>query len=327
MPLLPLFDDESAPTTPLAERLSALASQRIYIGTSSWKYPGWLGKIYHPERYMTRGRFSQKKFEAECLAEYAETFPIVCGDFTFYQFPTDDQWSKLFLSASKSLLYAFKAPEEITVPYWPAHPRYGARAGETNPNFLNVAMFRDLFLGPLEPFRSQVAVIVFEFGPLAQSAFANAQAFAEHLARFLDQLPGSQAGNGWRYSVEIRNPEFLSPYYFDCLRKRGVAHVFNSWSRMPEITTQLNIPGAHTSDFTVARALLRQGRPYEQAVKMLAPYDEVRDVYAAGRRGLRSIVDRALYEKGAAFLFVNNRFEGHAPATIRAIVEDATEAA
>jgi hypothetical protein len=85
METLPLFEDPDPQVrSPLAARLHALASEGVYFGTSSWKYPGWLGSIYKPERYFTRGRFSQKKFESECLAEYAETFPAVCGDFSFY---------------------------------------------------------------------------------------------------------------------------------------------------------------------------------------------------------------------------------------------------
>ena len=43
----------------LAERLTALAQQDIWIGTSSWKYEGWLGQIYSRDRYLTRGRFSK----------------------------------------------------------------------------------------------------------------------------------------------------------------------------------------------------------------------------------------------------------------------------
>ena len=90
---------------PLAKRLAALAQRGIFIGTSSWKYEGWLGSIYTPERYFTRGKFSQKKFDDTCLAEYAETFPVVCGDFSFYQFPSDEYWRKLFGSspAARSL--------------------------------------------------------------------------------------------------------------------------------------------------------------------------------------------------------------------------------
>ena len=90
----PSFDKET-----LARRLRELAERRIFIGTSSWKYDGWIGQIYTRERYLSRGRFSQKHFEAECLAEFAETFPIVCGDFSFYQFPTPEFCKKLFTTA------------------------------------------------------------------------------------------------------------------------------------------------------------------------------------------------------------------------------------
>ena len=68
-------------------RLHALAKRGVYFGTSSWKYPGWLGSIYTEDRYITRNKFSKKKFEDTCIREYAETFPAVGGDFSFYQFP------------------------------------------------------------------------------------------------------------------------------------------------------------------------------------------------------------------------------------------------
>src|SRR5580692_6278151 len=114
MPLLPLFEENDPP--PQAERLAPklreLASQGVYFGTSSWKYEGWLGSIYSPGRYSVRGRFSSTKFEASCLAEYAETFPAVCGDFSFYQFPEPVSWTRLFAAAPAPLQFAFKVPEE-----------------------------------------------------------------------------------------------------------------------------------------------------------------------------------------------------------------------
>jgi uncharacterized protein YecE (DUF72 family) len=121
---LPLFD----PSPPfarstLAARLRALADQNIWLGTSSWKYTGWLGQIYTRDRYLSRGKFSQKRFEAECLAEYAETFPMVCGDFSFYQFPSSQYWQKLFASAPPPLQFALKAPEEVTIETFPKHAR------------------------------------------------------------------------------------------------------------------------------------------------------------------------------------------------------------
>ena len=72
-----------------ADASDSLASQNIWIGTSSWKYDGWLDQIYSRERYVTRGRFSKKRFEAECLCGIRRNISrSVCGDFSFYQFPT-----------------------------------------------------------------------------------------------------------------------------------------------------------------------------------------------------------------------------------------------
>src|SRR5688572_20897509 len=108
---LPLFDEPSGfDRARLANTLSNLAREGVMIGTSSWKYEGWIGQIYSREPYMVRGRFSQKRFEQQCLAEYAQTFPVVCGDFSFYQFPSEDFWAKLFASAPPSLQFAFKVP-------------------------------------------------------------------------------------------------------------------------------------------------------------------------------------------------------------------------
>lgn len=64
--------------------LDELAHSGICIGTSSCKYPGWCGQIYDEQRYLTRGKFSEAKFERECLAEYAQTFSTVCVDAGYY---------------------------------------------------------------------------------------------------------------------------------------------------------------------------------------------------------------------------------------------------
>ncbi len=67
-------------------------------------------------------------------------------------------------------------------------------------------------------------------------------------------------------------PSFWSPITFACLRNHGVAHVYNAWSRMPELGRQMAIPDSATADFLVSRALLRFGRSYEQAVETFQPY-------------------------------------------------------
>jgi uncharacterized protein YecE (DUF72 family) len=99
----------------LAPKLRTLANRGVYFGTSSWKYDGWLGTVYREARYLTSGKFSNAKFEQDDLAEYAETWPTVSGDLTFYQFPSDEHWAKLFDATPSAFIFGFKVPEEITV--------------------------------------------------------------------------------------------------------------------------------------------------------------------------------------------------------------------
>ena len=300
----------------LRDRLSELAGEDVLIGTSSWKYEGWLDQIYSRQRYMTRGRFSQKRFHDECLREYAETFPIVCGDFSFYQFPSESYWSKLFGSAPPRLQFAFKAPEDVTVKQFPRHPRYGARGGDDNSSFLDAALFQSAFLDLLAHYRRRVATVIFEFGSFARQCYTEAGAFLQELDPFLAALPP-----GFRYGVEIRNPEFLSPEYFACLRSHRVAHVFNAWTRMPEIGVQMHLQDAYTADFTIARALLRRGRAYEEAVAKFTPYASVQDPNPETRQALRLLIARSRQRHEPSYIFVNNRLEGNAPETIEAITE------
>lgn len=300
----------------LAARLNALAGERIYIGGSSWKYEGWLGQVYSRERYLARGRFSRKRFEAECLREYSETFPAVCGDFAFYQFPNTEFWPKLFSQVPERFQFAFKVPELITCKTFPTHLRYGAEAGKENASFLDVAMLQDMFLRPLVHYRDKTALLIFEFGTFARRSFPDTAAFLDRLDPFLAALPPE-----FRYAVEIRNPEFLEREYFACLRRHRVAHVYNAWSRMPELRYQMSIPDSLTADFAVCRALLRYGRVYEDAVARFAPYREIQDPNPQARDSMRVLIGRAREDRRLLFLFVNNRLEGNAPLTILSLVE------
>lgn len=310
-----LFDSDEAPQAKrLAPALRSLANNGVCLGTSSWKYEGWIGSIYSRDRYMRRGRFSTKRFEAECLSEYAETFPTVSGDFSFYQFPSAEYWAKLFAVVPPGFTFALKVPEEITVHHWPGHARYGPKAGTRNPHFLDANLFEQAFTKLLEPHHDHVAAIVFEFATFAKKEFASDSAFLEQLKPFLDSLPV-----GWNYGVEIRNEAYLGPDYFQALANRNVAHVFNAWTRMPALAEQVSMPEAFTADFTVVRALLRRGRSYEQAVSMFEPYREVQDPDLSTREALRELVRQSRRKKRRAYIYVNNRLEGNAPTTIEAV--------
>jgi uncharacterized protein YecE (DUF72 family) len=309
-----LFDFPDSDSAVLRSRLAGLAGDRIYLGCSSWKYEGWLGQIYTPANYLSRGRFSKKVFEAECLREYAGIFPTVCGDFAFYQFPNDGFWQRLFAQTPAGFQFAFKVPEQITCKLFPNHPRYGAQGGAENPSFLDFYLLQEAFLRPLEIYREKVSVLIFEFGAFGKGVFSSVDEFVERLDPFLAALPGH-----FRYGVEVRNEELLQSEYFRCLRSHGVAHVFNAWARMPELREQLAISESITADFIVSRALLRRGRPYEQAVQLFSPYTKTQDPNPEVRTGLRELIERARETRRAAYIYVNNRLEGNAPATIMAV--------
>jgi uncharacterized protein YecE (DUF72 family) len=315
---LPLFDDPTPGLKiQLAGRLRHLAAaDKLFVGTSSWKYEGWLHQIYSPERYLTKGRFSAKRFEQECLVEYAETFSIVCGDFAFYQFPTAAFWKKLFDQVPAPFQFAFKVPEEITLPVFPSLPRYGLRAGRGNRNFLSPEMMQTQLLDLLRPYADRVALLIFEFGASIGRAFDGVNSFAEALSTFLAALPDT-----FRYGVEIRQAQFLEPDYFRALRENGVAHVFNSWTEMPDIDEQVNDSEAFTANFTAARALLRPGRAHENSVRMFSPYREIKEPNAEVRAALRNLLIRAKKRAEPTFIFVNNRLEGFAPGTVAAIID------
>jgi hypothetical protein len=99
-----------------------------------------------------------------------------------------------------------------------------------------------------------------------------------------------------------------------------VAHVLNAWTRMPELGAQAAMPGVFTADFTVVRALLTKGRTYEKAVQAFEPYGLIQEPNDGARDAMRRITERSIERKIWAFLFINNRLEGHAPTTIEAIV-------
>src|ERR1700726_4967363 len=147
----------------LKEQAASLAVQGVYVGTSSWKYPGWFGMLYDRARYEYRGKFAMTRFNRECLAEYAEVFKTVCVDAAYYTFPSEKYLQGLASHASPDFQFGLKVTDEITVRKFPNLERFGIRAGKPNENFLNADLFNRAFLTPCEVIRQNVGVVMFEF--------------------------------------------------------------------------------------------------------------------------------------------------------------------
>ena len=312
------------PRAQLAERLALLAQEGIYVGTSSWKYEGWLGLIYSPEKYLRYFKTSPPKlqkdrFQRTCLAEYAQTFKTVCLDAGFYQFPSAKLLDGYFSQVPPEFRMSIKVTEDITVKRFPNLPRYGKRAGQDNPHFLDAELFVASFLAPLAPYQAQIGTLFFEFSQFHASDWERGREFVAYLDDFLGRLP-----KGWDYSVEIRNESLLHPRYFEVLHQNGVAHTLNSWSRMPPVDEQMRMIGVETAEFCSARFLLRPGRNYDQAVEAFSPYTEIKEPNKEARMSLAKLLSRsALGKSRRRYIYVNNRLEGCAPWTIVAALEAA----
>ena len=296
---------------------TALAARGVFIGTSSWKYPGWCGLLYSAERYVSRGKFAETKFNRECLAEYADTFKSVCVDGAYYQFPSEKYLTGLASQVSAEFKFSFKVTDEITLKQFPQIARMGSRAGQLNPHFLDAELFIRNFLGPCESIRPNVGLLMFEFSRFHPMDFRHPDDFVAALDTFFGRLP-----KGWDFGVELRNEEFLGRAYLEVLRKHGVAHVFNSWDAMPAVDEQLGkigdaLEGVHLG----ARFLLKPGRSYQKAVEKFSPYAKVLEVYEQGRSAAAALIELALRKKSRLYLYGNNRLEGCSPLTLLAVSE------
>jgi uncharacterized protein YecE (DUF72 family) len=300
-------------------KATELAAEGVFIGTSSWKYEGWLNQLYTPARYEYRGKVATTRFERSCLAEYAEVFKTVCVDAAYYTFPSEKYLVGLVAQVPSDFQFGFKVTDEITVRKFPNLPRFGVRAGKPNENFLNADLFSRAFLQPCEHVRAKVGIVMFEFSRFFPSDYEHGRDFVADLDKFFGNLP-----KGWPYAVEMRNKNWLAPGYFNCLSRHRITHVFNSWDAMPPVSEQMSLPGSRTNpELVAARFLLKPGRKYEAAVKAFQPYDQTKEVNDEARRASADLIKegKAAGAKKKTLIFVNNRLEGNALETISAMIQ------
>lgn len=285
----------------------------VRFGTSSWAYEGWQGQVYH--RAYAAGRFSQ-----DSLAEYAAYAPggsplfrTVGIDHTFYRPATPTQLARYAAQVPPTFHFCSKVWEELTIPTYANLPRYGAKAGQKNPRFLDVGIFQEMVLQPfIESLPDRTGPFMFEF----QRSGLEPGPFLDALDAFLAKLPA-----GHPYAVEIRNPALLSPRYRDILRTHAVAHVYNHWTGMPPLLTQHRLMGERfTAPFLVMRLLTPLGLPYASAVERYAPYNRIVTAQPQMRRDAASLIHAAASQQVTPYVLANNRAEGNAPLTVQGIV-------
>ncbi|HVJ91107.1 MAG TPA: DUF72 domain-containing protein [Labilithrix sp.] len=300
----------------LAERLPRF----VRFGTSSWSFPGWARIIY-------AGQPTEAELARSGLEAYAQhpLLRAVSVDRSYYG-PLRDE--DLTGYADQLAAARTRAPElprfrvlskvwdEVTTAVFPRHPRYGARAGTKNPHFLDDARTRSEILAPYtRSFAADSGPFLFELTPMPHGAMEE-RTFISRVDDFISRLPSDH-----RYAFELRNAELFGPRWLDMLRANGVAHVFTYWTAMPTLRHQLRAD-ALVAPFTVIRLMLPPYTRYASRKADFAPFDKVSEVQPEMRDDVVDIL-RAAAEAGCedGYVLVNNKAEGCAPLTVRALAE------
>ena len=156
----------------------------IWVGTSGYNYPEWKGRFYPPD-------LAAAKF----LPYYAERFPTVEINYTFYRAPTEkilEGWSAATPDRFKLTL---KAPRRIT------HDARLRDCGDKVRQFLETSAV----LGP------KLGVLLFQLPP-------NLKVDLPLFDAFLETFPPRV-----RAAFEFRHASWFSPEVFDRLRARDLA--------------------------------------------------------------------------------------------------------
>ena len=157
---------------------------RVLVGTSGYNYPEWRGTFY-PEKFST----------AKMLAYYAERFPTVEINYTFYRMPTEKLLAGWASGTPEKFSFTLKAPRRIT------HDAKLQRCEELVEAFCSTART----LGP------KLATLLFQLPP-------NFKKDVAVLRAFLALLP-----EGTRAAFEFRHASWFDPDVFEALRARRLA--------------------------------------------------------------------------------------------------------
>ena len=293
-----------------ASAIAARLPPGVRFGTSSWSFPDWVGLVY--SRVATVGELAR-----EGLREYARhpLLTTVGIDRSYYAPIPPQDLVRYDSQLPPGFPCCTKAPEAVTSAVRPT--RSGGARNEANPDFLNAALFEDEMLRPFRDlFRDHTGPFILQFPPTPRSLHLAPAAFAERLDRFLAVLPSD-----FRYAVELRDPNLMTEDYRRALTAHGAAHVYNYATAMPMPANQAGMIPVESAPFAVIRLLLRPGTTYGERRDALAPFTRLTDPDEEMRGQVVSLARKAIDSGISISVLVNNKAEGCAPLTIRALAE------
>jgi uncharacterized protein YecE (DUF72 family) len=263
----------------------------LLLGTSSWSEKSWVGPFYP----------SGTK-PADFLAHYATQFRTVEVDATYYRMPsraTVEGWARKtpggFTMAAKfpkSIVHAGKGPQ-------PDPKKLLSKSAQ------NEAAD---FCGLMRELGDKCGPLLLQFPYFNQHAFGDADAFFERLDPFLAALP-----SGHRYAVEIRNRGWLGKPLCDLLRRHQAALVLVDLSYMPHPADVVAAGDVVTADFAYGR-LIGDRKKIDAITKR---WDKVVVNQTQRLERWLDVVREIAPRVNRTWIFANNHYAGHGPATVR----------
>jgi uncharacterized protein YecE (DUF72 family) len=298
------LEQERTECAEIASRLPA----GVFFGTSSWSFPDWEGIVY-PDRSSTAD------LARDGLSEYVRhpLLTTVGIDRSYYAPIPRADLERYAAQLPAGFPCCAKAPEAVTSAA--LGPRAGPESGRKNPDFFNPRIFEDEILAVFaDCFLEHAGPFILQVPPAPSHAARTPEAFAAELERFLGALP-----RRFRYAVELREERLLTRSYRDALAAHGAAHVYNFAGSMPMPADQERVVPLRTADFAVVRLLLPPGRFYGERRDELWPFNRISSPQPEMRRQVADLARRALDLGRTVTVLVNNKAEGCAPLTIRAL--------
>ena len=316
-----------APAAPDPElvRLGAALPANLYLGTSSWSFPGWRGLVYRDEH-------SEQVLARKGLAAYARhpLFRSVGIDRTHYATISRDAFAAYARDVPAGFRFLTKAHEACSLAVFPGHARYGAERGQKNPRFLDPAYARDLVVEPWAlGLGATAGPLVFQFAAQSMPHLGGTpRRFAEKLFTFLRELP-----RGHLYAIEIRNASLMTRDYAAALRaadaiirdgRGGVVHCVNLMPGMPAPIAQWRAvvgDGAPPAALVIRWNLAPQ-RDYESARAAFAPFDRLVEPDPRARAAVAALIAAATARHVPAWVIVNNKAEGSSPRSVAELARE-----
>ena len=284
----------------------------LRIGTCSWKYDSWRGLVYDPDK---------KYGPYDYLTDYAKYFNTVEIDQWFWslfpkgaKLPDSETVRRYADSVPDDFVFTVKAPNSITLTNYYAKQSEALKAfaNRPNPYFLDTELL-NRFLETLEPMKSKLGPVMFQFEYLNKKKMPSREVFLERLDEFFERAP-----KGFDYAVEARNPNYLTEDFFVFLQKRGLGFVLLEGYYMPHIAEITAGHDVRTAKFSVVRLHGPDRQEIEERTGGL--WNDIVEPKDEGLTAAAAMIAENTRKAITTFVNVNNHYEGCAPLTIQRLL-------